>query len=320
MKMMKAMPLQGGVAIQAEDEIASMGLCLGAAAAGCRAMTASSGPGVSLYTESIGLAIMMELPLVIVNVQRLGPATGGATTVGQGDIQMVRWVTSGGYPIIALAPSSVPECFSLTIKAFELACKFRTPVFLVSDKELNMTMTTVAADAWQEPAPSLIENVSVPPLRTFRGDDIVRLTGSTHDEDGFITKDPQKVEALNTRLRSKIEDHRQDLEMVVADVQPGAQTLLISFGITAGAMREAVQLIREQGRHVSALSIQSLWPVPEQAIRQALPGIKRVVIAELNNGQYRREIERVVSDRDVVGLNRIDGQLIAPQQFMELVV
>jgi 2-oxoglutarate ferredoxin oxidoreductase subunit alpha len=146
--MMRELPKAGGVAIQGEDEIASIGMCLGAAMAGARAMTATSGPGISLYSENVGLAIMGEIPLVIVDAQRLGPATGGATTVAQGDVQFVRWGTSGGYPIIALAPSSIPECYTLTLRAFDLAERFRTPVFLVTDKELNLTSNTVAVDGY----------------------------------------------------------------------------------------------------------------------------------------------------------------------------
>ena len=137
--------------MQGEDEIASIGMCIGATLAGARAMTATSGPGLSLYSENIGLAIIGEVPLVIVDVQRLGPATGGATTVGQGDVQFVRWGTAGGYPIIALAPSSVAECYALTRRAFDLAERFRCPVFLLTDKELNMTTTTVDVDAYEKP-------------------------------------------------------------------------------------------------------------------------------------------------------------------------
>src|SRR5690606_2841652 len=176
-----------------EDEIASIGFCIGAAMAGSRALTATSGPGLSLYSESIGLAIMGEVPLVIVDVQRLGPATGGATTVGQGDVQFVRWGTSGGYPIIALAPSSVLECSTLTVRAFELAERFRSPVFVMSDKELGMTLTTVEADAFaavEVPprhlaatgAPYQFEPASgVAPMHAYGAGDPVRFTGSTHD-------------------------------------------------------------------------------------------------------------------------------------------
>ncbi len=182
-----------------------------------------------------------------------------------------------------------------------------------------MTMTTVTADAWQEPSPAAITKVSVPPLSPFGSDALVRLTASTHDEMGFITKDPQTVETLNTRLNRKIEESRSALEMVRPDLQEGAETLLISFGVTAGAMYDAVLATRQEGRTVSALSIQSLWPIPERAIKNALDGIKRIIVAELNNGQYRREIERLIPDREIIGLNRVDGQLITPQQFMELI-
>ena len=137
--MFRELPKQGGVVIQGEDEIASIGMCIGAAMAGAKCMTATSGPGLSLYSENIGLAIMGEVPLVIVDVMRLGPATGGATTVGQGDVEFVRWGTSGGYPIIALSPTNPIECYSLTIRAFQLAERFRCPTFLLTDREVVAT-------------------------------------------------------------------------------------------------------------------------------------------------------------------------------------
>jgi 2-oxoglutarate ferredoxin oxidoreductase subunit alpha len=321
--------------VQGEDEIASIGMCIGAAMAGARAMTATSGPGISLYSENIGLAIMGEVPLVIVDVQRLGPATGGATTVGQGDIQFVRWGTAGGYPIIALSPSSIPECFTLTRRAFHLAQRFRSPVFVLADKELDLTYNTVDVP-WEtgpvpeESAPGLDTAAAgpfkpyryepadaVPPLTPYGEGPILRFTGSTHDERAFITKDPATVDRLNRHLTAKIEANRDEIEMVTADLEPGADTLLLSFGITAGAMREAVAEARAVHRRVSALTVQSLWPVPETAIRRALAGIRRVVVAELNQGQYRREIERLAGDREVSGLNRTDGELIAPEEFLE---
>jgi 2-oxoglutarate ferredoxin oxidoreductase subunit alpha len=339
MAMMQELPKVGGVAIQAEDEIASIGMCIGAAMSGARALTATSGPGISLYSENIGLAIMGEVPLVIVDVQRLGPATGGATTVGQGDVQFVRWGTAGGYPIIALAPSSIPECYSLTMKAFDLAERFRCPVFLLTDKELNMTMNTVDLDRYQAVpvrerktygadngrgpetfAPYRYDPADgVPPMAHYGQDVILRFTGSTHDERAFITKRPPTVDALNRHLAAKIEQHRDEIELVTADMEPGAKTLLISYGVTARAMREAVRRARGEGQKVSALTIHSLWPVPEAALQAALGGVERVVVAELNLGQYRRELERLVRDREVVGLNRVDGELIAPDQFLEVI-
>jgi 2-oxoglutarate ferredoxin oxidoreductase subunit alpha len=336
--MMRELPKVGGIAIQAEDELASIGMCIGATMAGARAMTATSGPGISLYSENIGLAIMGEIPLVIVDVQRLGPSTGGATTVGQGDVQFVRWGTGGGYPIIALAPASIPDCYSLTMKAFDLAERFRCPVFVLTDKELNMTMNTVDVDQYEDvpvrerrtyqakhdrdrivAAYRYHPPDGVAPIAHYGEDIVVRFTGSTHDERAFITQHSPTVDALNRHLAAKIEEHVDEIEMVRADLEAGAETLLISYGITARAMCESVQQARAQGRKVSALTIQSLWPVPEIAIQTALAGVERIVVAELNLSQYRREIERIAHGHEILGLNRVDGELISPDQFLEMI-
>jgi 2-oxoglutarate ferredoxin oxidoreductase subunit alpha len=237
MTMLRELPKVGGVGIQAEDEIASIGMCIGATMAGSRAMTATSGPGISLYSENIGLAIMGEVPLVIVDVQRLGPATGGATTTGQGDVQFVRWGTAGGYPIIALAPSSISECYSLTRTAFDLAERFRCPVFLLTDKELNTTLNTVDPEEYSAPAVRARETTwggegfrpyryeprqDVPPMAHYGDVAGLRFTGSTHDERAFITKDPSTVGRLNRHLAAKIEENREEIEFVAADPEEGA--------------------------------------------------------------------------------------------------
>lgn len=345
--MIRELPRCGGVAIQTEDEIAAISMCIGAAMTGRRTLTATSGPGISLYSENIGLAIMGEAPLVIVDVQRMGPATGGATTPGQGDVQFVRWGTSGGYPIIALAPGSVAECYSLTRRAFDLAERFRTPVFLLTDKEMFLSMSTVALDQYEYPpvrprvtaAEQLAEpylpyrpgpNHAPPPFSPIGGPHIVRFTGSSHDERGFLTKDPAAVGRLNEHLWRKIEDHAGEIELVQADLQAGARTLLIAYGITARALAEAVRHWRAGGRAVSALTAQTLWPVPENAILNALAAtIERIVVAELNLGDFRREVERVVyrwaamtrrPAPEIVGINRVDGELITPEQFSAALV
>jgi len=235
-------------------------------------------------------------------------------------------------------PSSIPECYSLTMKAFDLAERFRCPVFLLTDKELNMTLNTVDLDQYQDvpvrerkthKAEDDREGVfepyryhppdAVPSMAHYGEDVVVRFTGSTHDEQTYITKHPPTVNALNRHLAAKIEEHVDEIEMARADLEPGAKTLLISYGVTARAMREAVHRAREQGKEISALTIQSLWPVPEMAIQFALEGIERVVVAELNLGQYRREIDRIASGREILGLNRVDGELIVPDQFLELI-
>jgi 2-oxoglutarate/2-oxoacid ferredoxin oxidoreductase subunit alpha len=289
--MVRELPKTGGIAIQGEDEIASISMCIAAAMTGARSFTATSGPGMSLYSETIGLAIMGEVPLVIVDVQRLGPATGGATTPGQGDVQFARWGNSGGYPIIALAPGNVYECYSLTRVAFDLAERYRCPVFLLTDKELFQALTTAEVDRFEglpvrerQVAGGLPGGTSglrveetyipyratapdgVPEYAPIGGPHIVRFTGSTHDEHGFLTKDPAKVGKLNERLRRKIEDHAADLEMTYATITGGATTAYISYGVTTAAMEEAFQTASARGQDVSTLAVQTLWPVPEKSI------------------------------------------------------
>jgi 2-oxoglutarate ferredoxin oxidoreductase subunit alpha len=333
LQMIRELPKVGGVAIQAEDEIASMGFCIGAAMSGARVMTATSGPGISLYSENIGLAIMGEVPMVIVDVQRMGPATGGATTVAQGDVQFLRWGTSGGYPVIVLSPTSVPECYRLTCKAFDLAERFRLPVFLATDKEIALTLTTVEVDSLekttvrertfaQDGTPFVPYKTNrpdeVPAHSPYGGEHILRFTTSTHDEHGQLTKAPEKVRRLNEHLQAKVDQHLDEISMVEADVQAGADQLILSYGITARAVKEAVQTSRRKGKLISSLTILSLWPVPERQIREALLGIRKVIVPELNHGQYNLEVERLVLDGvEVHGIHKVDGELISPEEILE---
>lgn len=358
--MVRELPKVGGVAIQGEDEIASISMCVAAAMTGARAFTATSGPGMSLYSETIGLAIMGEVPLVVIDVQRLGPATGGATTPGQGDVQFARWGNSGGYPIIALAPGDVYECYSLTRIAFDLAEEYRCPVFILTDKELFQALATADMDRFEElpvrervvaealPAgtPGLRAEETYIPYRAaapdavpayapIGGPHIVRFTGSTHDEHGFLTKDPVKVDKLNERLRRKIEDHADGLEITLPTIAIGATTAFISYGVTTAAMEEAFQTAYANGQNVSTLAVQTLWPVPEKSLIEIVRPIasetpvRRIVVAEMNNGDFRREVERVVyrwcaQNRvvppEIVGINRVDGELITPAQFLAQIV
>lgn len=336
MRMLRELPKVGGVGIEGEDEIASIGMCIGAAMTGARAMTATSGPGISLYSENIGFAIMGEVPLVIIDVMRLGPATGGATTVAQGDVQFIRWGTSGGFPVIALCPTNAAECYELTQRAFNLAERFRAPVFLVSDKETVNAQQTVDtssfvpirrvdrayAPAGGEFVPYRVDKPSdTPAFSPLGGPHIVRLTTSMHDERGIITKKIASVDKTGRHLYEKIDTHRDELEFVHADLQPDSRTLLVSYGVSARSMREAVQQARATGKSVSSLVIHSLWPVPERTLRAALQGVTRVIVPELNFGQYRQEVERLALAVDprpqVVGVNRVDGELIAPEEILQ---
>jgi 2-oxoglutarate ferredoxin oxidoreductase subunit alpha len=285
---------------------------------------------------------MGEVPLVIVDVQRMGPATGGATTAAQGDLQFIRWCTSGGYPIVVLCPATVADCYTLAMRAFDLAERFRCPVFLLTDKEVASTMDTVdvsefspvpvrersvaEAECFFHPCdyPDPDQNV---PMSPYGGPHLLRFTTSTHDERGYLTKAPAKVEKLNRHLTDKLLQHQDEIDLVRTDSQEGAQVLLISYGITARAVQEAVREARAAGERVSSLTLLSLWPVPEQAILHAAAGKSRVVVAELNDGQLRREVERLICTPtdpgrqatrpgEVVGVHRIDGELITPQQIL----
>ncbi len=354
--MVRELPKVGGVAIEAEDEIAAISMCIAATFGGARAMTATSGPGISLYSENIGLAIMTESPLVIIDVQRMGPATGGATTGAQGDVQFLRWGTSGGYPLIVLAPSSVAESYTLTMRAFDLAERFRVPVILATDKEMVTSMATVDIREYERlpvrdrtlappPPPGYrdprwrpeetflpwdFEPVdAVPPMAHYGGPHILRVTTSSHDEHGFLTKDPVKVGRLNEHLWRKVMDHREETEFGRVEGAEDAETVLIAYGTPARAMREAARRTREQGAKVRTLTLHTLWPIPENLILQAIRGVRRVVVGELNIGQYTREIERLVYREaamngtrppEIVGIHRVDGEQITPEQFADLVL
>lgn len=328
--MLQLLPPQGGVCMQGEDEIASIGFCLGASMAGLKAMTATSGPGISLYSEQIGFAIGSEIPLVIVDVQRLGPSTGSATRGADGDVQFLNWASSGGQPVIVLAPEDVKECYTLTAEAFNLAETYRCPVFVASNKEIAMTKESVDLDAVTLPEP--IDRRPPPAGQPFQpfaaapdsapgflpiGDDtLVRQTSSTHGVNGYITVDPDEIQAMQDRLNQKLMaavDRFARTDYLPAD---GAETLVVTYGVTARAAREAVQKETAGGHPVSLLVLKTLWPVPEAAIRRICDGYRRIVVAEMNLGQYVREIERIAAGRPVAFLGQMDGRLITPDQIV----
>ena len=331
LEMIKEIPGLNGIAIQVEDELAAIGVCLGAATTGRKAMTATSGPGISLYSENIGLAIMGEVPLVIVDVQRMGPSTGGATKNSEGDIQFIRWVTSGGYPAIALCPIDVETCFSLTVKAFNLSEEYRTPVFILSSKELGLTRDTVDlspcyrlpvrereyAHPDMEYLPYKFDELDdIPPYSPFGGPHILRFTTSIHDERGILTNDPEKIDRKLRHLDAKIKKAVNKIALTHLDRDQGADILIISYGMTARSVKEAVEIARKKGKKVSHLILYTLWPVPERDISLALKGIKKVIVPELNNGQYLHEISKFVAQRELIGIQRLDGNLIPPSHIL----
>ncbi len=329
-RMMRELPRRGAVAVQGEDEIASLGMCIAASMSGRRVLTATSGPGISLYSENLGLAIMGEVPLVIVNVQRLGPATGGATTGAEGDVQFVQWGTSGGLPMVVLTPTDVATSYWLTTLAFQMAEKLRIPVIINTSKDLIQTMETVDVEAWRSEAvtsrtlyagraPYLPyayeEPTEIPEFLPLGADMQVRFTTSMHDERALLSKQPAEVKRLFDHLNDKIMARRQELTHVLADFEAGAATLIIASGVSARSAKAAVDEIREAGGKVNLLTLYTVWPVPVEAIQKAAAGMKKIVVPELNLGLYAREIERVLPTHEVVRINRIDGELLDSRQI-----
>jgi 2-oxoglutarate ferredoxin oxidoreductase subunit alpha len=330
--MLKMLPPKNGICVQGEDEIASMGFCLGASMAGKKVLTATSGPGISLYSEQISFAIGSEIPLVIADVQRLGPSTGSATKGADSDIQFLRWGTTSGVPVIVLAPKSVKDCYELTVHAFNFAEEFRCPVFIASNKEIGMTKESFDMDALNLPTlvertrysgddflPFEAEEDKAPGFLPIGGKTLVRQTSSTHGPDGFITNDSDTIAKTQQRLRTKLHAARDRISMYEETMVPDTDTLVISYGVTSKAVDDAVKLLAAKGKPVSHLSLKTLWPVPEKVLIEKAKGFKRIVAIEMNLGQYVNEIQRVLTDRKIEFYGQMNGVLIPPAKIMEVI-
>jgi 2-oxoglutarate ferredoxin oxidoreductase subunit alpha len=324
-RLARQLPEVDGVFVQMEDEIASMAAVIGASMGGVKAMTATSGPGFSLKQENIGYAAGAEIPCVIVNVMRGGPSTGMPTRPSQADLMQARWGSHGDYPIIALAPASVGEIYSETIRAFDLGEQCRSPVVLLYDQVIAQLSETVALDS--AGSVSRIERkwASGPraDYKPYGGEDIpamakpgdgyrVHTTGLTHSESGFPTQNPEAVTRNLSRLFSKLE-RRRDLidsweELDCAD----ADVLIVAIGISARAAKRAVELCHAQGLRVGLFRPITLWPFPEAALRRVAEQTRAVLVPEMNTGQLRLEVERVLAGMPVEGVHLFSGEAITP--------
>jgi 2-oxoglutarate/2-oxoacid ferredoxin oxidoreductase subunit alpha len=337
--MIDMLPLHRGIAISSPDEISALAYCVGASMRGFKSMTATSGPGWALMIETVQYALITETPVVICVVQRLGPCTGGATQGGQGDILITEFATSGGYTIPVLYPTNAKECFEMTIEAFNWAEKLRTPVVLLTDKEIGMTTESVdysGLDEINSITRPLVLNTDIDfknwkmygfdspdmiaKFAPVGGDVKVTATGSAHNADGLLKKnDPETISILR-HLEEKIQAHKNELVIVNEDIDPSADTLVISFGITARTMKDAVGQARLAGKKVSAQTIYSMFPIPGEKIKHAAENVKRVIVAEENiSGQYRMLIEPYLKGKEIVGVNKI-GAMIRPYEIIERMV
>jgi 2-oxoglutarate ferredoxin oxidoreductase subunit alpha len=326
------LPQVDGVFIQMEDEIASMGAIIGASLAGAKSMTATSGPGFSLMQENLGYACIAEVPCVVVNVMRGGPSTGLPTYPAQADVMQARWGTHGDHPIIALCPSSVLECFTLTIKAFNYSEKYRTPVILLMDEVVGHMREKVV---FPEPGqyeivdrvkPSVppewylpYEDTSfgVPPMGIFGEGYRYHVTGLIHDIRGFPTLRQDEIEPFLLRLFRKISTHFEDIQMVESYQVDDADLVLIAYGCVARSAHRAVVEARAEGLKVGLMRLTTLWPFPRRFVEPLTKAKKTLLVPEMNMGQISREVKRVNQGMTtVLTLNKIDGTIIYPKEIL----
>ncbi len=324
-RMSYLLPKSGGVFIQMEDELASINAIIGASVAGLKAMTATSGPGFSLMQEGIGYASYSEMPIVIVDVQRVGPSTGIPTYPSQGDIMQAKWGTHGTHPLIALYPDSVEESFYLTVKAFNLAEKYRVPVIFLSDEIIGHMREKVKLREEVEVINRLKPTIpkdkylpydlsyEVPPMASFGEGYRFHITGLTHDESGFPTTDAKKTEDLIERLKNKIYNHIEDFSLYETFFIEDSEYVIIAIGATARSAKEAVIELRKKGIKVGLFRPVTIWPVLSKQIREFTDS-KKTFVFEMNLGQYVYEIERVLK-RDVGFFGKENGESVTPEEI-----
>lgn len=334
-RMSSRLPQIGGIHIQMEDEMASLNAVLGASWGGVKAMTATSGPGFSLMMENLGLAIMTETPCVVVNVQRAGPSTGLPTLVGQGDMMQAQWGSHGHYEIIALCPSSPQELFDLTIRAFNLSEKYRTPVLVMADAEVgHMTekvvipppeeieiyprrKATVPPDDY---LPFKPDEDLVPPMVNFGEGYRIHITGLTHDERGHPVITAEGQEKYINRLVEKIRVNRHDIIQVEEKYLDDAEVVICSYGISARTSFLPLEWAREEGLKVGFLRLITVWPFPEEKIRELAGQVRAFVVPEINLGQIALEVERCAAGRaEVVLVPHAGGDIHRPESIMEAI-
>ncbi|AUX10047.1 2-oxoglutarate/2-oxoacid ferredoxin oxidoreductase subunit alpha [Halalkaliarchaeum desulfuricum] len=311
------LPKLGGRYVQMEDELGSIAAAIGSSWQGSKAMTSTSGPGFSLMQENLGYAVMTETPLVVVDIQRSGPSTGQATLPAQGDLQQARWGTHGDHPIIALTPASVQEAFELTVRAFNLADRYRTPVLVLADGiighaserlQVPQQVETVDRTVATEGDDTYFGDPDVAPMPLFGNDLSAHVTGSTHEPDGMRDVKTQSVhDSLVRGIHRKIESNRDRIIEYETAHTDEMDALVVSYGITGRTAEGAVDRMREEGHRVGSLRLKTVWPFPEETIGDLTSDVDRVFVPELSLGQLAREVEWV-SNAPVETLDRIGGE------------
>lgn len=337
--MAEELPKVGGTFIQMEDEIASAASIIGASLAGAKAMTATSGPGFSLMQEALGYAVMTETPVVFANVMRGGPSTGMPTKPAQGDIMQIRWGTHGDHQIIALYPSTVEEVYKYTIKAFNYAEKYRTPVILMMDETLGHMRESFYLD-YEDEFPENIERTKDKELEAddlFHPFDVsessstnplvemgrsrFHVSGLVHDETGFPIGNSDGAEKMIRHLDSKIRLHAQEIALYDEYMVNDAEIVVIAYGSTARSAIRAVKMARSEKIPVGLFKPITIWPLPSARIKALFKNSQAIIVPEMNLGQYAQEISKLnKQNRHLEALNKVNGELITPEEILESII
>ncbi len=330
------LPKVGGVAIQMEDEIGGVAAAIGASMSGVRSLTATSGPGISLKAENLGLAQMAEVPLVVVNVMRGGPSTGLPTRVSQGDVAQAKNPSHGDYKSITLCAGNLAECYTETVRAFNLADRFMQPVFVLLDETIGHMHAKAELPTVEE------VKAGIKPRRKFEGDPKdyhpyevpqdepailnpmfqgyrYHFTGLHHDRDGFPTEEKETCRKLIDRLFRKVDEHRDEIELNEEYLLDDADILLIGYGSASLAIREAIDRLREEGIKAGMFRPITLWPSPEERLYELGQKFDKVLSIELNQGQYLEEIQRAMGRKDIQKLTKTNGRPFSPQDIIDKV-
>jgi len=330
-RMALRLPQVGGSYIQFEDELGSMAAVVGASYAGVKAMTATSGPGFSLMQENIGLAIMTEAPCVVVDVMRGAPSTGQPTKAGQGEVMQCRWGSHGDYEIISLVPSSVQEVFDLTFEAFNLAERYRIPVFVMIDGILGhmyerlvipepdkiRVVNRKKPDARPEAyVPFEAEDDLIPPMACFGEGYHFYATGLTHDERGYPDMSIEAQDKLIRRLSDKIRKNEDEIIKVEAFDVEDAEILVVAYGLPSRSAIRAIKQARKEGIKVGLLKLITIWPFPTKVLEKLSEQLKVVIVLEMNYGQLVREVERSVKPTPVTFLPKLGEEPHKPDEIL----
>ena len=327
-RMSRRLPDVGGIYIQMEDELASMAAILGASCGGVKSMTSTSGPGFSLMMENIGLGLCAEIPCVVCDVQRAGPSTGLPTLVAQGDMMQARWGSHGHYEIIALAPASPQEMFDFTIRAFNLSEQYRLPVLIMADEVIGHMNERVVIPAEgeieivnrrkptvspEEYLPYQADSDGVAPMANCGDGYHIHMTGLTHDERGYPAMTAEAQQLMVDRLIKKIRMNRDKIIRTENLFLDDAEIVVVAYGISSRSARHAVRRARQIGIRAGLVKLETVWPFPEDLVRDIAPRVKALIMPEINAGQVVLELERCVAGIcPVERVTHLGGTIIKP--------